>query len=622
MGRGPDEQPILFGEFKLKIDQNNLVTAEWKKVGDQQPLSESGNVSDEDDVIDRIKAGIRNLETFPGMWTLENLKNLGRDLFKAIFPKDVAELFVYACSAVSEEHHVSLTLDVDERSRVSTWPLEYLYCKACGFLAAAEHISLSRNVPLHIGANRNNSLLRPKETTFNVLLVVSNPGKDQEVISAPVETCLYEWVKKLSNINDSEDKQIEVRVLGNLSDDEKEQVKEDYHFQLMGDYATYEALIKCLKDYQPDLLHFIGHGRFVNGKGELGLAPRDPKNPFDWYTADQLYLALENAKDTLRLVVLQSCQGADTGWGIGYKSLADEIVQKGIPAVVAMQYKVTNESATSFAKAFYEALQDNPRLDLAVTEGRRNMLRAATGREDEEKKSLNFVMPVLFAVKSDMLLIDMKKMPRQDPLPSSPGNSSNNALGWIISTIETIECYKNTPTMLRYASNSMRKAQQAVQSSGYGKMLGPYLNDAQTAFDQRNWDEALENLVNAKNMLTVILNPGITQTSIRETAGTGVKEDAWASAKNRTRGTTCPLTPPRIMSPSPEEIKAVLQGSGQANAGEQKGSTSGVFQERMQPTEQFVPGGLQPAASSRLAAKENLITKITGRLIRGSLPKG
>ena len=100
-----------------------------------------------------------------------------------------------------------------------------------------------------------------------------------------------------------------------------------------------------------------------------------------------------------RLVVLNSCQtaaGADTDV---FSSTAATLVRT-VPAVVAMQFAVTDDAAAVFSRAFYQALVHNRGVDEAVRTGRI----ALTGWNPD---TLEWVTPVLYLRSRDTRLFDL-----------------------------------------------------------------------------------------------------------------------------------------------------------------------------------------------------------------------
>ena len=100
-----------------------------------------------------------------------------------------------------------------------------------------------------------------------------------------------------------------------------------------------------------------------------------------------------------RLVGLNSCQtaaGVDTDV---FSSTAATLVRT-VPAVVAMQFAITDDAAAVFSRAFYQALVHNRGVDEAVRAGRI----ALTGWNPD---TLEWVTPVLYLRSRDSRLFDL-----------------------------------------------------------------------------------------------------------------------------------------------------------------------------------------------------------------------
>ena len=93
---------------------------------------------------------------------------------------------------------------------------------------------------------------------------------------------------------------------------------------------------------------------------------------------------------SLRLVVLSGCQ---TALSVGHRvmgCLPPPLLAKNIPAVIAMQYSVTDRSAMALARTFYTGIGEGFPLDLALTNARRALL---AGRNEG---MVDFGTPVLY----------------------------------------------------------------------------------------------------------------------------------------------------------------------------------------------------------------------------------
>jgi formylglycine-generating enzyme required for sulfatase activity len=117
------------------------------------------------------------------------------------------------------------------------------------------------------------------------------------------------------------------------------------------------------------VFHFTGHGGFDRNTDEGFVALADDGQTHR-LSATLLARLLADQR-SLRLVVLNACEGARGGQRDVFSSTAAILVRRGIPAVLAMQYEITDQAAIEFVRAFYEALADGLPVDAAVAEARK-----------------------------------------------------------------------------------------------------------------------------------------------------------------------------------------------------------------------------------------------------------
>ena len=77
-----------------------------------------------------------------------------------------------------------------------------------------------------------------------------------------------------------------------------------------------------------------------------------------------------------------------------YASIAERLVRRGLPAVLAMQYAITDVAAIEFTRSFYGALANGLPVDAASAEARKAMSLAAPD-------SWEWATPVLFLRSAD-----------------------------------------------------------------------------------------------------------------------------------------------------------------------------------------------------------------------------
>lgn len=120
--------------------------------------------------------------------------------------------------------------------------------------------------------------------------------------------------------------------------------------------ATLAALRARLEDTQRPIhiLHFDGHGVFNQQKGQGLLAFEDEKGWLALVSGAELSQILSNR--SVRLVVLTACQTAKSTAEDAFSSVATQLLQGGIDAVVAMSANFLVTSAIRYVETFYQAI--------------------------------------------------------------------------------------------------------------------------------------------------------------------------------------------------------------------------------------------------------------------------
>ena len=104
-------------------------------------------------------------------------------------------------------------------------------------------------------------------------------------------------------------------------------------------------------------------------------------------------------EDSLRLVVLNSCEGARSSRVDPFSGVAASLVHFDIPAVVAMQFEITDRAAVVFGGEFYAALADGYPVDSALAEARKAIF--------ADQNDVEWGTPVLFMRVADGRIFDV-----------------------------------------------------------------------------------------------------------------------------------------------------------------------------------------------------------------------
>ncbi len=158
--------------------------------------------------------------------------------------------------------------------------------------------------------------------------------------------------------------------------------------------VTHEAFQRKVFKFQPVVIHFIGHGHCANGTGELAFA--HPDGTVHWVN-DEHFERDVNMSKKLTLVFLQACKSALPDPYVSFSGVARAVAASGVPAVVGIQYQITQAAANTFAEAFYHSIFDENPISYAVQAARSKI--AAMTDDDH----LAFGLPVLYLSNDDIL---------------------------------------------------------------------------------------------------------------------------------------------------------------------------------------------------------------------------
>ena len=162
--------------------------------------------------------------------------------------------------------------------------------------------------------------------------------------------------------------------------------------------ATPRRLREVLRDGSYHVLHYVGHGDFTPaGEGVLYLEAGDERGGRHTELDRNELASLLADQTSLRLVVLNACDGARTSLTDPFAGVATTLVQLGVPAVVAMQFAISDGAAILFAEELYTNLIGRQTsVDAAVSEARKAIY--------IEQGTVEWATPVLFMGDTDVEL--------------------------------------------------------------------------------------------------------------------------------------------------------------------------------------------------------------------------
>ena len=103
------------------------------------------------------------------------------------------------------------------------------------------------------------------------------------------------------------------------------------------DDPTLLGLTRQLDDHDYHVLHFIGHGGYEESMEDGVLLFEDGEGRSDRVSGEQLGQILRDQL-TMRLVVLNACEGARVSADDPFSGVATRLIHHGIPSVIGMQF--------------------------------------------------------------------------------------------------------------------------------------------------------------------------------------------------------------------------------------------------------------------------------------------
>jgi len=160
-----------------------------------------------------------------------------------------------------------------------------------------------------------------------------------------------------------------------------------------------EELTQALEQGHYHILHYAGHSNLGISGGNLYLVNRRT-GLTEVLSGDDLAGLLVN--NGIRTVVFNSCRGAHSavvgnangeeegGEGKAERNLAEALVGRGIPAVLAMAEKIPDDVALTLTRLFYRNLKQGYPLDLSLSRARQGLISAYSSHQ------FYWALPVLY----------------------------------------------------------------------------------------------------------------------------------------------------------------------------------------------------------------------------------
>lgn len=278
-------------------------------------------------------------------------EGFGSALFQALFSDQVLALYRKSLSMAGKPGGANR---IPVKLNIVAWQLAHLPWELLYDTEKGEFLGFGEDTPVVRFVDRE-----PRPPTFDpplrILLVSTHPA-DTELLA------------------------LERKAIGDAFDTpiREDKVRIDYSFG-----ATIHALRSKVREYEPHVIHFMGHGQ-VNH-----LLLEDRAGEGASLTESSLGIILRNAF-SLRMVVFNACETArppdDSERRLG---LAHGLARREVPATIAMQFGISDDAAQEFVGELYQVLAEGQPIDEAVLRGRIAMQNRFTD-------SMEWATPVLY----------------------------------------------------------------------------------------------------------------------------------------------------------------------------------------------------------------------------------
>ncbi len=305
---------------------------------------------------------------------LRSMREVGAELFNALLQPELKDAYYQVLGhATNQGKGVRLRLVLDES--VSTLPWEFLCTPQQDF------VNLNPETPIIRYIERPHPAPSVKiDLPLNVLVVIANPTRFSQLDAAGEKARIVQALAPL-------------------------QEQGLVHVSYIEGPDTWPRLIDALRPDETHILHFIGHGTVAeNSQTAEGLLVMEDLDGAAKLVGSELFRILVLGKKNLRLVMLNSCLGAAATEGAPLSSVAANLVIAGVPAVIAMQFEISDDAARTIAGTFYKCLAMKMPVDRALAEARRQVKLL-------NSDSLEWATPVLYMQVSNGQLFDFDEVP-------------------------------------------------------------------------------------------------------------------------------------------------------------------------------------------------------------------
>jgi hypothetical protein len=340
-----------------------------------------------------------------------NLVDLGQELYDALFQGTIRDSWLMA-QAIAQHYRSVLRLRIGLRgATLPRLPWEVMHYWNCP-LAATTDITFSRYQILSRASISPRNSSQTPALPLRILMVIAAPG-DQESL---------ELRREAEHLRSELQERTETPLLD----------------LTILEQPGREELTYALEHGNYHIFHFSGHSNLGANGGNLFLV-NNQNGLTETLSGNDLAGLLSN--NGVQLVVFNSCRGVYTAASevtTTTGNLTQSIINRGIPAVLAMSERIPDNVALTLTRLFYRNLNQGYPIDLSLSRARQGLISTYGSHQ------LYWALPVLylhpefdgFLWRTNALVADLKQvwaLPQED---SGLFGSELRGLPGIISGVE------------------------------------------------------------------------------------------------------------------------------------------------------------------------------------------
>ena len=284
------------------------------------------------------RSNTRSLDLEPS--DIQTVETLGNKLFSCLITGEIAERFRTSLAiADTQDKGLRIRFGFSDAPTLIDIPWELLFDSA-----NKKYIGLSNKTPIIRKLDLATlPRLRQIHGCLQVLVMISSP-KDHSPLNVEQE---WQQINEATAELQKTNRIALTKIEPSLTSLQSELRNDDYH-----------------------VFHYIGHGGFDKATNDGVLVLEDSERNGHIVTAQDLGTMLHD-ESSLQLAFLNSCHGARTSIADPFAGVGQTLLQNGMPAVIAMQFEITDDAAITFSSELYSALTVGYSIERAVAEGRK-----------------------------------------------------------------------------------------------------------------------------------------------------------------------------------------------------------------------------------------------------------